>query len=192
MHRRAPAAARRPHEASDVFMQSTAHFTPFGHEAIARVDPALPRGTERASGAWALMVFNSAAVRRLLPGGARPLPPSCRTGARNWLLLAASYYFYASWDWRFPGLLVALHWRWRTSAGRCSAASRTAGRGRWSCSRASARTSRCWGSSATSTSSRENLQALRRPRRVAAGRLHAERCCCRSASRSTRSSRWAT
>jgi alginate O-acetyltransferase complex protein AlgI len=27
--------------------------------------------------------------------------------AQNWLLLAASYYFYASWDWRFLGLLIA-------------------------------------------------------------------------------------
>jgi alginate O-acetyltransferase complex protein AlgI len=27
--------------------------------------------------------------------------------AQNWLLLVASYYFYASWDWRFLGLLVA-------------------------------------------------------------------------------------
>ncbi len=27
--------------------------------------------------------------------------------AQNWLLLAASYYFYASWDWRFLGLLLA-------------------------------------------------------------------------------------
>ena len=26
---------------------------------------------------------------------------------QNWLLLAASYYFYASWDWRFLGLLIA-------------------------------------------------------------------------------------
>jgi len=26
---------------------------------------------------------------------------------QNWLLLAASYYFYAAWDWRFLGLLVA-------------------------------------------------------------------------------------
>ena len=26
--------------------------------------------------------------------------------AQNWLLLAASYYFYAAWDWRFLGLLV--------------------------------------------------------------------------------------
>jgi len=26
---------------------------------------------------------------------------------QNWLLLAASYYFYASWDWRFLGLLLA-------------------------------------------------------------------------------------
>jgi D-alanyl-lipoteichoic acid acyltransferase DltB (MBOAT superfamily) len=27
--------------------------------------------------------------------------------AQNWLLLFASYYFYAAWDWRFLGLLVA-------------------------------------------------------------------------------------
>jgi D-alanyl-lipoteichoic acid acyltransferase DltB (MBOAT superfamily) len=27
--------------------------------------------------------------------------------AQNWLLLAASYYFYAAWDWRFLGLIVA-------------------------------------------------------------------------------------
>ena len=26
---------------------------------------------------------------------------------QNWLLLVASYYFYAAWDWRFLGLLVA-------------------------------------------------------------------------------------
>jgi D-alanyl-lipoteichoic acid acyltransferase DltB (MBOAT superfamily) len=26
--------------------------------------------------------------------------------AQNWLLLAASYYFYAAWDWRFLGLLL--------------------------------------------------------------------------------------
>src|SRR5262245_23252738 len=27
--------------------------------------------------------------------------------AQNWLLLVASYYFYAAWDWRFLGLLLA-------------------------------------------------------------------------------------
>src|ERR1700674_4374772 len=26
--------------------------------------------------------------------------------AQNWLLVAASYYFYAAWDWRFLGLLI--------------------------------------------------------------------------------------
>src|SRR5688572_13822874 len=26
---------------------------------------------------------------------------------QNWLLLFASYYFYAAWDWRFLGLLIA-------------------------------------------------------------------------------------
>ncbi len=33
----------------------------------------------------------------------RLLPPR----GQNWLLLIASYYFYAAWDWRFLGLLVA-------------------------------------------------------------------------------------
>src|SRR5262245_43389383 len=51
------------------------------------------------------MVFNSVhfvwfflvvyAVYRLLPHR-----------AQNWWLLAASYYFYAAWDWRFLGLLI--------------------------------------------------------------------------------------
>src|SRR5262245_17245027 len=26
--------------------------------------------------------------------------------AQNWMLVGASYYFYAAWDWRFLGLLV--------------------------------------------------------------------------------------
>jgi len=52
------------------------------------------------------MVFNSVhfvvffaavyALYRLLPHR-----------GQNWLLLVASYYFYASWDWRFLGLLLA-------------------------------------------------------------------------------------
>src|SRR5215210_6891312 len=52
------------------------------------------------------MVFNSLhfvvfflavyAVYRMLPHR-----------GQNWLLLAASYYFYAAWDWRFLGLLAA-------------------------------------------------------------------------------------
>src|SRR5262245_481950 len=29
-----------------------------------------------------------------------------RPRAQNWMLLAASYYFYGSWDWRFLGLLI--------------------------------------------------------------------------------------
>lgn len=51
------------------------------------------------------MVFNS--VHFLLffivvYGAYRLLPHR----AQNWLLLAASYYFYAAWDWRFLGLLI--------------------------------------------------------------------------------------
>src|SRR5271154_5479953 len=34
---------------------------------------------------------------------------SLRTNnARKWFILAASYYFYGSWDWRFAGMLLLL------------------------------------------------------------------------------------
>lgn len=52
------------------------------------------------------MVFNSlhfAAFFVVVYALYRALPHR----AQNWLLLAASYYFYAAWDWRFLGLLVA-------------------------------------------------------------------------------------
>jgi alginate O-acetyltransferase complex protein AlgI len=60
------------------------------------------------------MVFNSLhfvwfflvvyALYRLLP---RALSPVEGHRAQNWLLLVSSYYFYAAWDYRFLGLLVA-------------------------------------------------------------------------------------
>ena len=52
------------------------------------------------------MVFNSLhfAVFFLAVLGLYRLLPH---RGQNWLLLAASYYFYASWDWRFLGLLSA-------------------------------------------------------------------------------------
>ncbi len=52
------------------------------------------------------MVFNSlhfAAFFLVVYGLYRLLPHR----PQNWLLLAASYYFYAAWDWRVLGLLVA-------------------------------------------------------------------------------------
>ncbi|HSP90048.1 MAG TPA: MBOAT family O-acyltransferase [Vicinamibacterales bacterium] len=51
------------------------------------------------------MVFNSLhfAVFFLAFLGLNRLLPH---RGRNWLLVAASYYFYASWDWRFLGLLI--------------------------------------------------------------------------------------
>jgi D-alanyl-lipoteichoic acid acyltransferase DltB (MBOAT superfamily) len=53
------------------------------------------------------MVFNSLhfAVFFLAFLGAYRLLPH---RGQNWLILAASYYFYASWDWRFAGLLLAV------------------------------------------------------------------------------------
>jgi D-alanyl-lipoteichoic acid acyltransferase DltB (MBOAT superfamily) len=52
------------------------------------------------------MVFNSlhfAGFFLVVYGLYRVLPHR----PQNWLLLIASYYFYAAWDWRFLGLLVA-------------------------------------------------------------------------------------
>ena len=52
------------------------------------------------------MVFNSlhfAVFFLVFLGLYRMLPHR----GQNWLLLAASYYFYASWDWRFLALLIA-------------------------------------------------------------------------------------
>ena len=54
--------------------------------------------------------------------------------AQNWLLLVASYYFYAAWDWRFLGLLVASTLVDFTCGARCSDGRRPAARGaRCSC-----------------------------------------------------------
>ena len=60
------------------------------------------------------MVFNSLhfiwfflavyGLYRLLPA---VLPSARAHRAQNWLLLAASYYFYAAWDYRFLSLLIA-------------------------------------------------------------------------------------
>jgi D-alanyl-lipoteichoic acid acyltransferase DltB (MBOAT superfamily) len=52
------------------------------------------------------MVFNSLHFVwffLIVYGAYRVLPHR----AQNWLLLIASYYFYAAWDWRFLGLLIA-------------------------------------------------------------------------------------
>ena len=67
---------------------------------------AAPVWSNRRRGSERVMVFNSLhfvwfflvvyAAYRVLPHR-----------AQNWLLLIASYYFYASWDWRFLGLLIA-------------------------------------------------------------------------------------
>jgi D-alanyl-lipoteichoic acid acyltransferase DltB (MBOAT superfamily) len=60
------------------------------------------------------VVFNSlqflwffAVVYALYRAAAAFLPPGPAHRAQNWLLLAASYYFYAAWDYRFLALLAA-------------------------------------------------------------------------------------
>ena len=104
-------ALRRALPGPDLFFQETVHLTPRGHEIVA---DALERFIEEQDLVDAgprdrpadRMVFNSLhfvwffvvvyALYRLLPHR-----------AQNWLLLVASYYFYAAWDWRFLGLLIA-------------------------------------------------------------------------------------
>ena len=93
----------------DLFFQQTVHLTPRGHEIVADAVEqffAAPVWSNRRRGSERAMVFNSLhfvwfflvvyAAYRVLPHR-----------AQNWLLLIASYYFYASWDWRFLGLLIA-------------------------------------------------------------------------------------
>ena len=64
------------------------------------------------------MVFNSLqflwffAVVYALYRGAALLSPARAHRAQNWLLLIASYYFYAAWDYRFLALLAASRTRW--------------------------------------------------------------------------------
>ena len=147
---------------AEVYMQSTAHFTAAGHEALAGIlEQYLRAGCARRR-AGRLMLFTSLqfavffaavfAAYRLLPHR-----------GQNWLLLAASYYFYASWDWRFLGLLVV-------STGVAYGSARLLGRlegtaSGHSCSpQAWVRIFSCWGSSSTSTSSRRTCRRSR-PRR---------------------------
>ena len=99
------------------------------------------------------MVFNSLefvlffvvfyAVYRLLPH--RP---------QNWLLLLASYYFYAAWDWRFLSLLIALHGRRLLGRALPGTAARAARIAAACCGSASPSTSGCSASSSTTASSR--------------------------------------
>ena len=80
--------------------------------------------------------------------------------AQNWLLLGASYYFYASWDWRYLGLLVGStvvdffvgQYLGADRLSRAGGAPRS--------SRAWCSTSACSGSSSTSISSPSGLQSL--------------------------------
>ena len=50
------------------------------------------------------MVFNSLVYALFLPAVVA-LHWSVRPGGRRWVLLVASYLFYAAWDWRFLGLI---------------------------------------------------------------------------------------
>ena len=89
-----------------VFMRSTAHFTPHGHDVVAARAGRLPPRQRPPGRGRPLMVFNSlyfVAFFLVVYALYRALPHR----AQNWLLLAASYTFYASWDWRFVGLLAA-------------------------------------------------------------------------------------
>lgn len=55
--------------------------------------------------------------------------------AQNWVLLVASYYFYAAWDWRFTALLAASTWVSYAGAQRLAALDAPRARSRilWAC-----------------------------------------------------------
>ena len=53
---------------------------------------------------WPSMVFNSLVYALFLPAVVG-LHWTVRPAARRWVLLVASYVFYAAWDWRFLGLI---------------------------------------------------------------------------------------
>ena len=86
------------------------HLTPRGHAVVAAAldrfieDHRLLRAEARRR--RVAMVFNSLHFVWFFLVVYAPTG-CCRTAAQNWLLLVASYYFYAAWDWRFLGLLVA-------------------------------------------------------------------------------------
>ena len=121
-----PVLAAQP-DRIGLFFQRNVHLTPRGHEVVAGAlyDSSTTSGLTRSA---ALMVFNSLhfvvffavvyALYRVLPHR-----------AQNWMLLAASYYFYAAWDWRFLGLLVGIDRR-RLSRSRAISAGRTSPRRR--------------------------------------------------------------
>ena len=112
----------------------------------------------------------------------------CRTAAQNWLLLVASYYFYAAWDWRFLGLLARAR---RSSTTSCAPAASTQ---RPTPRRRQALLVRQPRLQPDAARVLQVLQLLRRqPARAASARSAGSStssrcaCCCRSASRSTRS-----
>ena len=89
------------------------HFTEPGHQRLARF---LLRRSRRAlglEGAGAALRFNSPVYLAFLPMVVLAvwLTPA---RARRWVLLVASYVFYASWHWPYLGLLVGSaalnHW----------------------------------------------------------------------------------
>ena len=99
-----PVLAAQPDRVG-LFFQRNVHLTPRGHEVVADALSRFPDDAAGCDAQRALMVFNSLhfvgfflvvyALYRALPHR-----------AQNWMLVAASYYFYAAWDWRFLGLLI--------------------------------------------------------------------------------------
>ena len=173
----------------DLFYQETVHLTPRGHAVVAE---ALERFIEDQPVASALsrvrprrMVFNSLHFVwffLVVYAAYRALPHR----AQNWLLLVASYYFYAAWDWRFLGLLIAstlVDYSCARALARASSAGRAA--------RAPHRQPRVQPDAARVLQVLQLLrrQPARRLRRARVATSTSSRCasCCRSASPSTRS-----
>ena len=87
-----------------MFFQQTVHLTPRGHEIVAdALDGFIQQQgllTRRPAPLIALDGLQLAALPLVLRRRLRRCTGCCRTAAQNWLLLVASYYFYAAWDCR--------------------------------------------------------------------------------------------
>ena len=106
--------------------------------------------------------------------------------AQNWLLLVASYYFYAAWDWRFLGLLVGSTIVDYSCALAIERAGAPPGGARCCCRQPRLQPDAARVLQVLQFLRRQPARGVRRAR-LAGSTSSRCGCCCRSASRSTRS-----
>ena len=96
--------------ARDVFFQQTVHLTPRGHEIVADALERFLRARRASSMTrWSSTpcISSGSSSSSTASTGFPPAVVAPAHRAQNWLLLVASYYFYAAWDYRFVALLAA-------------------------------------------------------------------------------------